>query len=339
MFDTADTYGDAEKILGRAIAAIRRDVWLATKVGAGNEGRPDCSPQHVIASCERSLRRLQTDLIDLYQIHFPDPATPVADTVGALERLRRDGKIRHYGVGHLPADTVMSYIREGTVFSAMTELSAVARGARDRILPLCRRHAVAVLAFSVTGRGLLSGKFQRGHVFEPDDIRSLDALFQRARFDSGLRVCDALATVGERLGKTPIQVAIAWVLAQPGVVCALTGPSSLEHLEENLGGAGWELPADELSALEGLLRAEDARTRDASLIELREILNQELVADKAFTDLVYLFETLAELKLAREEEFLPLFLGLFALRESQDLEKMRSIQVSAREAFGSRIFD
>jgi aryl-alcohol dehydrogenase-like predicted oxidoreductase len=145
----------------------------------------------------------------------------------------------------------------GQVFSALTELSAVTRGALERNLPLCRDHGVGVIAFSVTGRGLLTGKIGPGYTFEEGDIRRIDPLFQRERLASGLRVLQKLKALGERYGRMPVQVAIAWVLAQPQVVCALTGPSTVTHLEENVGGTGWTLEADDLAALERFFAREN----------------------------------------------------------------------------------
>jgi aryl-alcohol dehydrogenase-like predicted oxidoreductase len=192
----------------------------------------------VLASCEQSLDRLNTDHIDLYQVHFDDPDTPVEETVGALDQLKAAGKIRHYGVGHLPTSRMAAYFATGQVFSALAELSAVARSARKRILLLCREQDVGLIAFSTTGRGLLAGQIGPQTTFEEGDLRRIDPLFQRERLASGLRIAQRFRTLGAQYGKTPAQAAIAWVLAQPGVLCALTGPSTLPHLEENLGGSG-----------------------------------------------------------------------------------------------------
>jgi aryl-alcohol dehydrogenase-like predicted oxidoreductase len=314
LFDTADIYGPAETILGQAVAPFRQEVLIATKVGARSDGKPDCSQNHVIASCEESLKRLRTDVIDLYQIHFDDPETPVAETLGALEGLKAAGKIRHYGVGHLPPERLGHYLSEGQVFTALVELSAVARSARQQVLPLCRRHGAGVLAFSVTGRGLLTGKIQANHVFEEGDIRRIDPLFQRERFRSGLRTAGTLKAIGERHGRTPAQVAVAWVLGQPGVVCALTGTTSTAHLEENLAAAGWSIPAEELAELEHLLKKEDGRLHEAEAREVAAILEGPLPAGRAMVDLVYGLETLIHLGVAEETAILPLFHRLLSCR-------------------------
>lgn len=336
FFDVADTYGQAESILGQAVAPFRDQVWLATKVGWGGEGQPDCSPAHLRSACEQSLRNLRTETIDLYQIHFDDPLTPVEDTVQALEELKSCGKIRFYGVGHLPPEKLQSYFELGRVFSALVELSAVARSARQRTLPLCRAHQVSVIAFSPTGRGLLTGAIRPGHRFEVGDIRQADPLFQRERFASGVRLAAELKSLGARYGKTPAQMAIAWVLAQPGVVCALSGPSTLSHLEENLGAAGWAIPVDALDALEAFFLKEDARLRTEQAHSLRGILETPLQPASALIDLVYVFETLIEGWQVPEDDLMPMFYELWAVREEPieaALEKMCSIQDQLRRSF------
>lgn len=335
-FDTANTYSPAEEVLGRAVAPFRDEVWIANKVGWGEERKPDCSAEHVLFSCEQSLARLGTDYIDLYQIHFNDPETPVEETVGALEELRAAGKIRYYGVGHLPPDRMAEYMAAGEPFSALIELSAVARGALEHRLPLCRERGVGVIAFSVTGRGLLTGKIEPGHTFEEGDIRRVDPLFQRERFASGLRVAERLKRLGAKYAKTPAQVAIAWVLAQPGIVCALTGPSTISHLEENLGGSGWAIEPDDLAAMEQFLAVEDERLRQAQARSLCTLLTGSLEPESAFADLVHVLETLVEGGLAAEEEVLPLFGKLMPLRgqpATEAPETLQGIQAELRERF------
>jgi aryl-alcohol dehydrogenase-like predicted oxidoreductase len=329
FFDVADVYGPAETVLGEAVAPFRDKVWVATKVGWGSHNQPDCSPAHIQLACEQSLRNLRSDYIDLYQIHFDDPLIPVEETVKALEQLKSSGKIRYYGVGHLPPEKMLTYFSLGKVFSLLAELSAVARNARQRTLPLCQAHQVKVIAFSPTGRGILTGKIGLEYRFEEGDIRHADPLFQRERFASGLRLAEKLKILGERYGKTPAQVAISWVLAQPGVVCALCGPSTISHLEENLGAQSWEIPADELCALEEYFLEEEAHLRQEQSKSLREILGAPLQPAQAFSDLVYAFETLIETWHAPEDELMPLFYKLWSIHEQQGegaMEVMRGIQ-------------
>jgi aryl-alcohol dehydrogenase-like predicted oxidoreductase len=336
FFDVADIYGPAEQILGQAVAPFRHRVWLATKVGWSSQGKPDCSPEHILSSCEQSLINLQTDYIDLYQIHFNDPDTPVEATVGALEKLKTVGKIRHYGIGHVPPDRLEAFFTLGQPFSEMTELSAVARSARQRVLPLCLAHRVGVIAFSVTGRGLLTGKIAPGHVFEQGDLRLMDPLFQRERFASGLRVVEQIRALGQKYGKTPAQAAIAWVLAQPGILCALTGPSTMPHLEENLGASGWAIPPDDLEELEKFFRVEEQRLGEEQKQCIRLILSQDLDPECAFTDLLYVIETVVETGCAAEDQVMPTLGRLLGARElpaADSQAALSSIQADLRKQF------
>jgi aryl-alcohol dehydrogenase-like predicted oxidoreductase len=320
VFDTAGSYGDAEVVLGAAVRPFRDEVVIATKVGSPEGAAPRLDPEAVRASCRRSLERLGTDRIDLLQVHFDDPATPVADTVGALERLREEGVIRHYGVGHLPAHRVAAYLEAGRPFSLLMELSAVARESRHTLLPLCGGNGPAALAFSVTGRGLLSGAIGPAPAFAPGDIRNFDPLFQRARFASGQRVAAHFSGLAGHLGRTPVQVAIAWVLAQPGVACALTGPRRAAHLEENLGSSGWRLPSEALAGMEALFAREDAALGADEAETVDTILDGPLPGDPnaAFRDLVYAIETAVGRGRVNEDAIRPAFFDLWPLQEALD---------------------
>jgi aryl-alcohol dehydrogenase-like predicted oxidoreductase len=329
FFDTADTYGDtAEEILGAAIRPFRGDVFIATKVGIRDRGQPNLSASYVRQACENSLKRMQTDIIDLYQIHFDDPNTPVEETVNALEGLVSEGKIRRYGLGHLPLDVMKEYTEVGNPFSVLMELSAAAREAREAILPFCREVGLAAIAFSITGRGILTGKIRPDVTFEAGDIRILDPLFQRERFESALRITDEFKLIGLGYKKTPGQVAINWVLAQPGIMCALCGPSTIAHLEENIGGSGWQLDQNNLKRIERLFERENRwLVREQGKI-LRQLLQKKLNPDpmQAFTDLIYMIETSVLLKFVEESTLLPTFIELFGLRDSIDAQTMGNLQ-------------
>lgn len=316
FFDTADAYGDAEQILGEAIRPFRRQVYVATKVGLKQGTQPNLSPEYIKEACDRSLRNLQTDCIDLYQVHFDDPDTPVAATITGLESLVSAGKIRHYGVGHLPIERVSQYLQLGQPFSVLMEFSAVEQTARQGLLDLCCRHEAGAIAFSVTGRGLLTGKYTSGTVFAPGDIRNMDPLFQRERFRSGLRVAGRLAALGSQYRRSAVQVAIAWVLSQPGVLCALTGPSTVEHLEENLGGSGWTIRPEDLQELDRFFQQEREILQREQHISVKSILLNPLpsVPHQAFVDLVYALETAILLRQVSEAEILPVFYRLISLR-------------------------
>ncbi|MEF8874205.1 MAG: aldo/keto reductase [Candidatus Thermoplasmatota archaeon] len=326
-FDTAETYGEeAERILGEVIKPYRDDIILSTKIGASPENeKPPLSRENVKASCERSLERLQTDNIDIYFVHFDDPKTEVSETVEALDELKEEGKIRHYGVSHLPVKRIEEYLKEGDVSFCMMELSAAARESRKKLLPLCREHGAEAIAFSVTGRGILTGRFDGSETFEKNDLRNMDPLFKKERFRSSLRVTEKLEEIGEKYEKTPVQVAINWVLSQEGVISALTGTSSKDHLEENAGGTGCRLEKSDLDELESFLEKEDEvlERRENEIIE--EVLNTEPSngLEEAFNDLVYVMEVSGSRGIVDESEIEPIFRKLFSLRKKGELDRAK----------------
>ena len=336
FYDTAHAYGDAERILGEAVAPFRDEVVIATKIGMKQGALSSLAPGDIRASCEDSLRRLNTDRIDLFQIHYDDPATPVERVITTLDDLEQAGKIRAYGLGHLSPDRARDFLEQGNVSTILMELSAVATESRDTLLPLCAEYDAAAIAFSVTGRGLLAGAFAPGHRFDADDIRALDPLFQRERFASGLRVAKKLTEIGEQYGKTSTQVAIAWVLAQPHVLCALTGPSKLTHLEENLAAANWTLPQEEQEALEAYLAEERSGIATAQAESVRRILADPLPTNpaEAFTDLVYALETALQLGWTTEWEVMPTFQALFKLRVKGNIDSLKGIKTQLSQLVG-----
>ncbi len=336
FFDSADGYGGAEAILGQALKPFRSQVYIATKASIQTKEKPRLTADYLIKACEQSLKALQTEWIDLYQVHYDDSQTPVEETLAGLERLVQAGKIWHFGVCHLPAGRIEAYCQAGQVFSILMELSAAAREARDTMLPLARRYGAAGIAFSVTARGLLTGAIRPGAVFQAGDIRRIDPLFQRERFESGLRIAARLGELGHKYGKTSSQVAIAWVLVQPGITCALTGPSSLAHLEENLGGSGWQILPQDLAELETGLTQEQAWLSQAQAASVHRIMAQPLPSDpeQAFTDLVYAIETGILLGCIAESQVVPLFMEIYGLHESRAAnlsEKLSAAQNQLRE--------
>lgn len=334
FFDTAPAYGDAEEFVGRVVRGFRDDVCIATKVGVAQEGAGfDLSRRSIHASCEMSLERLGTDYIDLYQVHFDDGRTPTDEVVAAMESLRDAGKIREWGVCHLPAAKISEYCRTGKPFSVLMELSAVARSSREDMLPVLREHDVAGIAFSTTGRGILTGSTRPGHTFPESDLRSYDPLFQREQFESALRVADRMGQVARDHGKTPAQAAIAWTLGQPGVVCALTGPSRVAHLEENLGAVGWRIPRENIDGLERLFQEEDEWIEGQRRESVSSILKTPVRSSshKAFADLVYVLEMSVLLGLADEQAIVPIFQRLCKLRGGTGEDVMREMDTIRQE--------
>lgn len=329
FFDTAEAYGNAEQIFGEIVKSFRKNVYIATKVGVKEGIKPNLSEKYIKSACEQSLKNLQTDYIDLYQIHFDDPETPIEETISALEKLKNEGKIIYYGIGHLPREKVEMYCKSSHIFSILMELSAVALDAREKLLPLCQKYNVGTIAFSSTGRGILTGRFNKEKKFEPQDIRNMDPLFQRERFESGLRVAEKFKQIGEKYGKTSTQVAIAWVLSQPKVICALTGPSSIAHLEENVKGSDWTISSDDLEDIELFLKEEDKWLRQKQISSINNILSNPLPEEtsKAIVDLVYVIETAILLGLTSEDKILPIFYELYEIRKSLNESSIKKLEI------------
>jgi len=338
-FDTAEGYGGAESFLGEVLAPFRDQVFIATKL-SGESGMPDLSTGVVQKACEGSLKRLGVDVIDLYQIHFDDPQTPILETVEALESLIAQGKIRQYGICHLPLARAAEYARVGRPFSILMELSPVARTSLDTLLPLCQAHDLAAIAFSVTGRGILADRFGPGYAFDAEDIRRMDPLFKHDRIRSALRIRRKLTDFGQRYDATAVQMGIAWVLAQPQVTCALTGTASAEHLAENAAAAEITLDSADLDALRAFFQDEDARLAAEEVKTIHDLLHSPLPEDpeSAFNDLVYVLETAIINGMVHEGEVIPVFKELFALRKTLDQDakrKMMGIQVILKEMIAS----
>lgn len=251
FFDTSDSYGGAEEFLGEVIKPFRREIYLATKLGVKPDLPSPLSHDQIIHSCEESLKQLQTDYLDIYLVHFHDPHVPVQETIGALETILVAGKIRTFGLGHLSQKWVQEYLKEKTPSFLFMELSAAVPQARKDLLFLCKQHGIGGVAFSVTGRSILTGKEPVS--FEADDIRSMDPLFRYNRREWAQKVMEKLKEIGVSYQKSSVQVAIAWVLSQEGIVSALTGPSTPEHLLENLGGCDWTLTEEDRDHLDDFL--------------------------------------------------------------------------------------
>lgn len=323
LFDTAATYGEeAEKILGDVIRPNREEVVVSTKIGAGEDGDPSLAYSDVKNQCENSLDRLDIDRIDIYLVHFDDPETPIEETVEALDDLKDEEKLKHYGVSHLPVERIKEYFKKGDVSFCLLELSPVARQGRNELLPLCENNDAKAIAFSVTGRGILTGNIDEDTEFEPNDIRRMDPLFKKERLRSALRITEELNEIGEEYDKSSVQVAINWVLSQRNVISALTGTSSQRHLLENIGASGWELKKKDEERIDNLLDREEEILDEKEPEILKEILEEQLAKNqsKNFGDLVYVMEVAIERGIAKQKEILPHYRELLASRKKGALE-------------------
>jgi aryl-alcohol dehydrogenase-like predicted oxidoreductase len=262
LIDTAPAYGfgHSEEVVGRAIAerGNREDVVIATKMGLERHGDAlyrNSTRKQLFDEVEVSLRRLRTDYIDLYQVHWPDPRTPYEETAQALLDLKRAGKIRSIGVSNYSIDAMDRFKKIAPLASAQPPLNLFERQAEADILPWCRANGVATLTYGALCRGLLTGVIGPDTQFVGDDLRKTDPKFQPPRFEQYLRAVTLLDRFArERYGKGVLALAVRWVLDTPGVSVALWGarhPGELAPLDDMMG---WHLDDEARAYVDEVIR-------------------------------------------------------------------------------------
>jgi aryl-alcohol dehydrogenase-like predicted oxidoreductase len=213
-------------------------------------------------ACEASLKRLDVDHVDLYQLHRVDPKVPIEDSVGAMAELVRQGKTRHIGLSEAGPQTLRRAVAVHPIASLQTEYSLLTRDAEAEVLPTCRELGVGFLAYSPLGRGLLTGRFRSRADFTPDDYRQFTPRFAEGAFEANVQLALRAADVAREKGCTPAQLALAWLLAKGPEIVPIPGTKSRARLEENAGAALVTLSAADVARLEAALppgAAEGAR--------------------------------------------------------------------------------
>ena len=209
FIDTAEAYFTSETVLGKALRGHRHEVFLATKLSGEH------SSQHIAEAIENSLRELNTDYVDLYQVHGPRPQYPIADTMADLLKLKDDGKIRYIGVSNFSAQQHVDAAQCGPLHSSQPQYHMLYRKAEEDILPACLEIGIGVIVHSPLARGLLTGKYLPGHRFPGSDKRSGYEIFGSARFDSAYSYVEKLSAWAADRGRDIVQLAIAWTLGPP----------------------------------------------------------------------------------------------------------------------------
>ena len=262
-FDTAPIYGlgVSEEVLGQAIkdSGCRDRVVLATKAGlewTNNKVVRNSSLPRLAQELEDSLRRLQTDVIDLYQIHWPDPLEPIEETAAFLGQLLQQGKIRAIGVSNFSPEQMDRFRQVAPLHTAQPPYNLFERQIEAEVLPYCREHGIHTLVYSPLCRGLLSGRMTPQTTFPPGDMRAgIDPRFVEPRYSQYLKAAEALSRFAQdRYGKTLAQLAVRWLLDQPGVSVALWGARKPHHLEAISGLWGWSLDAEAMQTIEDILQ-------------------------------------------------------------------------------------
>ncbi len=252
-FDTAEGYGNghSESILGEALAKHPRETLvIATKV----------SPNHLYGAevrraIEQSLTRLRTDYVDVYYIHWPNPDIPLTETMAELRRLKEEGLIRSIGLSNFSLAQMHEAMAEAPVEVIQPEYSLLSRSIESDIVPYCIAHGIAILTYSSIAKGILTGTYHQGQTALPaSDFRSKRRLFLPEHIQAETPLVNAIQTIAERRRVSMAQVAIAWLLAQPGMSSAIIGTQNSAHLKDNVKALDWQLSAEELSSLDDVSR-------------------------------------------------------------------------------------
>jgi aryl-alcohol dehydrogenase-like predicted oxidoreductase len=274
-FDTAEAYGmgASEEALARALAGQRNGVVIATKFGVGYEEMPnrrDSSRARIVASINNSLRRLKTDHVDIYLVHWPDPLTPIGETMSALDDIVRQGKARHVGVSNFRLTQIEEAMRLRRVDVVQYAWNMFDRRMQTEIFPYCAAQQIGVMAYGSLAYGMLSGTFHAGMSFDETDWRSrggnlgslnlFRTLFGPEHFPRNLAAVEELKRLAAKYHKTLPQFALRWTLSNPIVGTALVGCRTPAEATENTGALGWEISNADLAEVDAILARHGAVT-------------------------------------------------------------------------------
>ncbi|QXG35441.1 aldo/keto reductase [Pseudomonas viridiflava] len=281
FFDTADMYGPHtnEALLGRALQGKRDSLYLASKFGIVRSDDPhargvDGRPEYVRQAIDGSLKRLNTDYLDLYYQHRVDPNVPIEETIGAMAELVKAGKVRHIGICEASAETIERAHRVHPLAAVQSEYSLWSRDPeQDDVLATCRRLGIGFVAYSPLGRGFLTGELRTPEDFAPDDYRRFSPRFQGENFNRNLQLVEKVKAVAAAKGISASQLALAWVLAQGDDIIPIPGTKQRKYLESNVAAASVELSKDELAQMDAIFPAEGAVAGERYSAESMKFVN------------------------------------------------------------------
>jgi aryl-alcohol dehydrogenase-like predicted oxidoreductase len=259
FFDTAEVYGPFtnEELVGQALAPVRKQVAIATKFGfeLHADGKPgwlglNSRPEHIKQVVENSLKRLQTDVIDLLYQHRVDPDVPIEDVAGTVKELIQAGKVKHFGLSEAGAATIRRAHAVQPVTALQSEYSLWWRRPEEEIVPTLEELGIGFVPYSPLGKGFLTGKIDHETTFDSSDFRNTVPRFAPENRKANQAFVDLLTQIGERKQATPAQIALAWLLAQKPWIVPIPGTTKLSRLDENIGAVALELTADDLSEID-----------------------------------------------------------------------------------------
>jgi len=254
FFDTAETYGPFtnEELVGEALAPFRNTVVIATKFGfdvdpeTGQRQGLNSRPEHIKQVAEASLKRLKTDLIDLFYQHRVDPTVPIEDVAGAIKDLIAEGKVEHFGLSEASAQTIRRAHAVQPVTAVQSEYSLWSRDPEAEVLPTCEELGIGFVPWSPLGQGFLTAKIDTAMAFDASDVRAWFPRFAPDARKANQPIVDLLSRAAARKNATPAQIALAWLLAQKPWIVPIPGTRKLERLDENLGAVAIELTSNDL---------------------------------------------------------------------------------------------
>ena len=267
LFDTADVYGNrggSETILGDVLGSRRKDIVLATKFrfGMDDTGRLEgASRRYIMSAVEASLSRLKTDYIDLYQLHSPDPRTPIEETLRALDDLIHQGKVRYIGCSNLPAwqvadsQSVSKQLGLNRFISCQDEYSLLVRDIEKELVPSTQHFGIGILPYFPLACGMLTGKYKRDIMPEGARLTNMGARADKYVNEKNWVIVDALEKFAFERGHTLLELAVSWLAVQPTVSSVIAGATKPEQVEQNVLAAGWDLTSEELVEIGALLVA------------------------------------------------------------------------------------
>jgi aryl-alcohol dehydrogenase-like predicted oxidoreductase len=257
FFDTAQVYGPFtnEELVGEALAPFREQVVIATKFGFkfgpnGEQLGLDSRPEHIKQVAEGSLKRLKTDVIDLFYQHRVDPDVPIEDVAGAVKDLIGEGKVKHFGLSEAGVQTIRRAHAVAPMTALQSEYSLWWRRPEAEVLPTLEELGIGLVPYSPLGKGFLTGKISENTAFDRSDFRNTIPRFTPEARKANQALVDLLGTIAERKQATPAQIALAWLLAQKPWIVPIPGTRKLERLDENIGAVAVELTPDDLREIE-----------------------------------------------------------------------------------------
>lgn len=259
FWDTADIYGENEVLLAPVLKERRKDIFLCTKFGAvipgSNQTEPCSRPEYVRSACEKSLKRLGVDYIDLYYQHRVDPTVPIEDTVRAMAELVKEGKVRYLGMSECSAETLRRAYKVHPIAAVQVEYSPWALEIETNgLLAACKELGVTVVAYSPLGRGFLTGRIKSPDDFEKDDWRRTNPRFAGENFTKNLELVKRFEAIAEKKKVPTSQLVLAWVLSQGPEFFAIPGTTKVKNLEQNLAALDIEISAEDDQAVRAVIR-------------------------------------------------------------------------------------